>query len=323
MKSIDKTPLLSVLLPAYNVEKYIAEAIESILNQTFTDFELIIADDGSIDKTREIIDSYRDKDFRIIISHNSVNQGKNKTVNRLFQMVTGKYLTVHDSDDISELSRFEKQIRLLENTEYVMCGTSFNSISAEGEFLSTSIMPNDYKTIKENILNNSQFHGPTIIVRTDIINKVGGLYRIMKYGEDIDFSMRIVEKFQATNLQEVLYYYRINPSSLTKSSKQDLLEKHISVKLRKELAKQRKTSLDGKDSLMRGEVDKIVQIKHQIKKDFEKNMVEYIDEYAAYLLHYGLYKQAFLFVFRQWLKYPWKIRLLKIQVYILKTKFKF
>ncbi|MDH5399262.1 MAG: glycosyltransferase, partial [Cyclobacteriaceae bacterium] len=150
-------PQLSVILSAYNAEKYVKEAIDSILNQTFTNFELIIADDGSKDKTRQIIDSYNDP--RIIISHNESNWGKVNTVNRLFEMCRGEYLTIHDADDISVENRFERQINFLnKNKEYQLCGTAFSSF-LEGGPLHEHRVITDSMRIKEEIKNKSCFHG--------------------------------------------------------------------------------------------------------------------------------------------------------------------
>lgn len=311
-------PLLSVILPAYNVEKYIGQCLDSILAQTFVDFELIIADDGSNDKTRKIIDTY--KDPRIIISHNSANLGKIKTVNSLLPAIQGKYFTVHDSDDISKPTRFEKQIKLLETSEYVMCGTSFETIDIAENYITTHIQPSDLERIKIDIMDQSQFHGPTMIVKSDILTKVGGFYRIMKYGEDIDFSMRVIEKYSATNLKEVLYSYRSNPTSITKNSKHDLLQKFIDRKLIYTLAQERCNREDGKDSLMRNDFKEIDRIKNEVEQDLNTNIVSYVDEYAAYLLHYDLHSTAFLFVLRQWLKHPKKLGILRIALFIIKSR---
>src|SRR5688572_9077559 len=104
----NKTPQVSVIMPAYNASAYIREAINGVLNQTFTDFEFIIADDGSTDDTKAIIASYNDP--RVIASHNAVNQGKTKTVNRLFKEAKGEFVTVHDADDVSHPDRFRMQV---------------------------------------------------------------------------------------------------------------------------------------------------------------------------------------------------------------------
>jgi glycosyltransferase involved in cell wall biosynthesis len=116
------SPLISVLMPAYNSELYIAEAIESILNQTYQNFELLIYDDGSSDNTRKIIDQYQDS--RIIKYYSNHNAGVVVARNSLIDSARGKYIALMDSDDISGVFRLEKQFKFLEKNEIDLCGTS-------------------------------------------------------------------------------------------------------------------------------------------------------------------------------------------------------
>ena len=135
-----KKPILSIIMPAYNAAPYIQEAIDSILNQTFTDFEFFISDDGSTDDTRRIIDSYSDP--RIKALHNTTNLGKTGTVNKLFKLTQSKFITVHDADDISHPNRFTKQIgKLVEDEELLLCGTAFCTVDSDGFILEKNQMP--------------------------------------------------------------------------------------------------------------------------------------------------------------------------------------
>lgn len=213
-------PKLSVVLSAYNAELFIKDAIESILNQSFQDFELLIADDGSKDQTRSIIDSFY-FDARVRILHNERNIGKTATVNRLFTKCEGQYVTIHDADDISLKERFERQIEFLEsNPQMIMCGCSFESFTDSG-FASEGIMESDFAKIQANIVCESQFHGPTMIFNREVVsNQLNGeLFRpfFQDYNEDCDLSMRLTEVGYCSNLNEVLYKYRILPNSLSKS----------------------------------------------------------------------------------------------------------
>ena len=115
-------PKISVVMSAYNEEKYISEAIDSILNQTFQDFEFIIIDDFSTDNTAKIIKSYNDK--RIKFLQNKKNLGLIKSLNLGLDTASGKYIARMDADDISIVNRFEKQIEFLDNNpDYILCGT--------------------------------------------------------------------------------------------------------------------------------------------------------------------------------------------------------
>ena len=119
---IESSPIVTVLMPVYNAEKYLAEAINSILNQTFTNYELLIINDGSTDKSEEIILKYSDKRIRYI--KNDKNIRLVATLNKGIELAKGKYIARMDADDISVPTRLEKQITLLENNEDIgVCGS--------------------------------------------------------------------------------------------------------------------------------------------------------------------------------------------------------
>ena len=119
MKNI---PLVSVLMPAYNSELYIAEAIQSILNQTYQNIELIIFDDGSSDKTRQVIEGFTDS--RIIKILSDQNYGVVRARNEMIDRASGQYIALMDADDIADPSRLEKQISILESGQYDLCGSA-------------------------------------------------------------------------------------------------------------------------------------------------------------------------------------------------------
>jgi glycosyltransferase involved in cell wall biosynthesis len=174
MKSV-----LSILMPVYNARKYLSRAVHSILTQSFNNFELIIINDGSNDGSDILIEEWKEKDSRINTIDHVQNIGKVAAVNQALSKCTGKYITIHDADDFSLHNRLERQIDLLERTEYVMCGTSFYIFNHKNSYIDTVELPSDYDEIRQEILNRkSCFHGPTMIFRKDIINLVGGLYRM-------------------------------------------------------------------------------------------------------------------------------------------------
>lgn len=109
------SPLVSVIMPAFNASAYIAESIQSVLDQTFVEFELIVVDDGSIDKTRNIVDSYRVKDSRIILHCASANQGVAAARNKGVELARGKYIAFLDADDLWMPNKLEAQVELLES----------------------------------------------------------------------------------------------------------------------------------------------------------------------------------------------------------------
>ena len=139
-------PKLSVIMPAYNAEKYIGEAIESILNQTFTDFEFIIIDDGSSDHTADIIKGFHDERIRFI--QNEKNSGVANTLNKGLELSQGEYIARMDADDISLPARFEKQVAFMEanpDVAVVGCGIELFGMSHEKRYFSYSKILRDIR----------------------------------------------------------------------------------------------------------------------------------------------------------------------------------
>jgi glycosyltransferase involved in cell wall biosynthesis len=280
-------PILSVILPVYNAEKYVAKAIESILNQTFGDFELIIADDGSKDGSSGIVNTYARQDDRIIISHNEINQGKVKTVNRIFEICRGKYVTVHDADDWSEPSRFEAQLKELESNPKVgFCGTNYMIIGRNVTQRSNLLF--DPELIKKEILLKSQFHGPTIIFRKNLIES-RNVYRVFfdGYGEDYDLCLRLIEKLDGTNLKGYLYHYNITPGSLSRDlTPRKLFSHEIAIYL----AEQRRDI--GQDDLANGNIRNLEKMIENRTEAFNNDPSLIFQKRAEQNMYYCFYLQA-------------------------------
>ena len=281
-------PALSIILPVFNCERYLKPAIDSILSQTFTDFELLIADDGSADDSKAIIEGYARKDRRIHPFHNQENKGKVFTCNHLFEFCRGKYITVHDADDVSHETRFEKQIHLMEQKqELVMCGTSFRIIKENGSLFRDAIMPDNYQDILSRICHSSQFHGPTMVMRKEALDNC--LYRSFfdGYNEDCDLAFRLVEKGYCTNLSDILYTYRILPGSLSKNI---TARKKSLYKMA--LAFHRQRMMNGVDDLMRGKASEAEEKLGGFMQPYMEDPSLIYRENAAFLMHYELNKPA-------------------------------
>ncbi|QNL22363.1 glycosyltransferase family 2 protein [Hyphobacterium sp. CCMP332] len=281
-------PGLSVLLSAYNSEKFIQQAIESILNQSFEDFELLIADDGSSDNTKSIIDSF--SDHRIIRSHNSSNKGKINTCNRLFTLAKGDFVSIHDADDYSHKDRFAKQLQFIKSKSLAMCGTDFVNLTESGKILQTIKMPNDIEVIKQNFLKVSQFHGPTMMIQKDVVEQVGGLYRFFRNKEDVDLAVRITERFPVDNLNEALYYYRNHPASLSKQG-YDFL-KFEGMKAIEFLHNERMHSEDYSDSLMKSDRSAFEQFLKQLEKPYRIDKGLIYRKSAAHNMYFNFFRAA-------------------------------
>lgn len=286
MPSEESNPVISVLMSAYNSEAHIKGAIDSILSQTFISIELIIADDGSGDKTRTIIDSFA-KHRKVIICHNDSNQGKVATVNRLFRKAKGDFITVHDADDYSHPKRIEYQIDFLsKNPSVGFCGTNFITITPKG--CEHSKLRIDPKEIRNNLSKDSQLHGPTIVFRKQLLNE-GYIYRdfFEGYGEDYDLCLRLIEKAEAANLREHLYYYRITKNSLSRTLTPQKLFMH-------DIARYLKSQREGnnQDYLQKGLVDQVNEKMDSFLMEFREDPSKVYRMQAELDSYYNFYFKA-------------------------------
>ncbi len=209
--------LISVITPAYNCDKYILESLNSILNQTYSNIELLIADDASTDNTRKIIDSL--KDSRIKTYHNKINKGYLETCNMLLSKAKGELIAFQDADDISDIDRFEKQIDYLNKDSSVdVIGSNAIIINSNGDIL--------YKTNWEKDVNKAIFNiqFPFItnswLLKRKVYDKIGGYKEYFKIGfEDFYWAALVAEKYKIVNMDEYLYFYRKHKNSMSSNSK--------------------------------------------------------------------------------------------------------
>ncbi|EMG0007840.1 glycosyltransferase, partial [Acinetobacter baumannii] len=215
--------LVSVVLPAYNAELYLKEAIDSVLSQTFTDFELIILNDGSIDRTEEIILSYNDS--RIVYVKNEKNLGLIGTLNKGINLAKGKYIARMDADDICLPERFKKQVDFLEkNNEIDLIGTNAIKINNNGDRIGVINMPASDHDIKMMLFIQSPFIHPSIMGRTTVFRSFEyekEFYRV----EDYMLWIRMSQNSKFHNINEFLLKYRYLDNSESK-----LLNKNYSKK---------------------------------------------------------------------------------------------
>lgn len=211
-------------MPAYNSETTICEAIESILAQTYTDFELIIINDGSTDKTADIIKSFQDK--RVKLLDNETNKGLIYSLNRGLDSADGEFIARMDADDISLPRRFEKQIACFhQNPDLVACGTMIEY------FGNTELAPRKYITKtsdrenKELLLFTACFAHPTVMMRNEVLEKHKLRYDIkFKNCEDYKFWIDLMKYGEFCNVPEILLRYRQSDTQITHSGNPILKE---------------------------------------------------------------------------------------------------
>ena len=194
-------PIVSVLLPVYNGELYLRFAIDSIISQTFIEWELIIINDGSYDKSREIIDYYDDS--RIVAIHSDRNRGLITSLNIGIRSAHGKFIARMDADDIALTTRFQEQVRYLhEHPEVGVVGSNANLINAEGKYISKIRMPKSHHVILWEMMFQCSLLHPTVMMRTDLLKKVGGYSTDCIHSEDYElwYRLSLVTKFHNIQL---------------------------------------------------------------------------------------------------------------------------
>ncbi|MDD2891807.1 MAG: glycosyltransferase [Candidatus Gracilibacteria bacterium] len=206
-------------MPVYNTAKYLEECIDSILNQTFTDFEFIISDDGSSDGSKEIIKSYAEKDNRVIFLDNPKNRGIVDNLNDCLAIAKGEYIAIMESDDISISERFAEQIKYLDKNPDISLIGSWGDIIDENGVIQGGMTPiGDYNKIYEMVSNlktfSSSFINPSVMFRKKILNKTGKYDKKYDFIQDYEFFTRVILMgIKVENLSLILIKYRVHSSS--------------------------------------------------------------------------------------------------------------
>jgi glycosyltransferase involved in cell wall biosynthesis len=213
--NFDSQPLVSVIMPVYNNEKYVSWAIESILRQSYKNFEFIIINDGSTDSSTEQIKKFDDK--RIVFINQAENKGNYRRRNEGIALSKGKYICVMDADDEALPFRLATQIIFLEKHELVLAiGSQFEFIGKE-----ISNKPTEYEFIKTKLLYNNVFLHPSLMIRKDIIDEIGGYNEEYHYSSDYDLVCRIAIKGEIINLPDILMRYRTHNSQISTAKKKE------------------------------------------------------------------------------------------------------
>lgn len=207
-------PRLSVILPVYNAGVYLRAAIDSILNQSFTDYEFIIIDDGSTDESPAVISSYHDPRIRHIKQD---NRGLRATLNTGIGLSRGEYVARMDQDDISLPDRLRQQIKFFEHhSQYVLVGTTYAYIDQHGHI--TGIFPalTEDEDIRRELLTKSPFGHGTVMFQTKMLRAGNFQYSLdAVHVEDYELWLRIASAGKLANLREVLYFWRQSSTNTT------------------------------------------------------------------------------------------------------------
>jgi glycosyltransferase involved in cell wall biosynthesis len=232
---MSNNPAISVILPVFNGEAYLREAIDSILNQSFTDFELLIINDGSTDCSQEIINSYQDS--RIELIHNPINLGLVGALNAGIDKARGKYLARQDQDDISEPNRLQLQFARMEQGHIDLCGTRWSTMQPDGKIISDAQIPFSEDSIFACLATTVPFAHGSVMMRKSFMREHHLQYEKTYLAEDYSLWIRFAQAgARLANLDQSLYRYRIHPQSLSSTKK--AAYQQSAKKLRRDFVKQ-------------------------------------------------------------------------------------
>ena len=226
------SPLVTVLMPVYNGEKFLRNAIESILNQSYNNLEFLIINDGSLDDSKNIILSYNDERIRFI--NNERNFGLIQTLNLGFKLASGDFIARMDADDISMKDRIKKQIHfLLKNKDVGLIGSSAVLIDQNNSEIGNLRYSNEHNKIKYLLGFYNLFIHPTIMVRKDVVIKNKLIFDSnYLHAEDYKFWTQLIFFTNVFNFEEPLIYYRIHENQV--SIKHNLIQIENTKKIQEE-----------------------------------------------------------------------------------------
>lgn len=283
-------PLVSILIPVYNVEAFVKEAVLSICNQTYRNIEIIVIDDCSTDKTHNIVAELTIVDPRIKLYKNDKNLKIVKTLNFALEQAKGEFIARMDGDDISYPDRIKHQLEfLMENPQYDLVGCHVDTIDENGRKIGSLKLPVRKKSIDKNIFLSS----PVLhiwLARTSAYKQLEG-YREIPGAEDYDFLLRMhTNNFRFTNLDSFDYAVRIRDGNTTSTiGFSQRLMSNYAVELHKERV------LSGKDSFSRKNVVLYLNKYSKYERDFDKSNV-YLKQAILYKSNKRYIKMLFFLV---------------------------
>jgi len=212
-------PLVSVIMTVYNGERFLQEALDGILGQTFADFELIVVDDASTDSTPALLAACTDPRVKIVT--NRTNIGPYRAANVGLESAQGELIARHDADDVSLPERLEIQVaRMNSQKSLVLLGTSYHVVDDRGRILETSLLPTENSDLQARLEKGNIFLHGTFMMRRDALERVGGYREYFPVSQDYDLSLRLAEQGEIANIPEPLYLFRFHSSSISRNKRE-------------------------------------------------------------------------------------------------------
>jgi Glycosyl transferase family 2 len=210
-----ETPCVSVVMPVHNGGLYLERAIDSILGQTFADFELVIVDDGSADGTPAALRRHAAADRRVRVLHQE-KMGLVAALNRGCKEARAGYIARMDADDIAFPDRFARQVEFLErHPEVALVGSAVMRIEATGQEIKRNVCPTSHPEIVQALREYTCFTHSTVMMRAVAFAAIGGYRPAYRHAEDYDLWLRLAERYQLANLPDPLLYYRVYPDQVS------------------------------------------------------------------------------------------------------------
>lgn len=212
------SPQVSVVMTVFNAQDYVGEAVESILHQTFSDFEFVIVDDGSTDNSWKMLSAYAASDGRILLLRNQLNMGVVHALNTGMASARGEYIARQDADDFSSPTRLALQAAFLDkHPEIGVVATAAQLVETDGTPISVLRAPARNDEIQRELFDHMCLVGPSIMTRRQCFNDAGGCFSDgLDASEDYDLCLRLADVTQVASLDVPLYYYRQHPESASR-----------------------------------------------------------------------------------------------------------
>lgn len=284
------SPKVTVLMSVYNTEKYVGPAVESVLNQTFTDFEFLIFEDCSTDSSLKILENYASEDSRIVLIKNKVNKGLTANLHEGMNIAKGEFLARMDADDICLPDRFERQIKFLDkNTTISMVGSAVIFFD-DNNYEFVAYQPLKHDEIKVELLLGYTMLHPSVMMKLGDFRKHSLNYDIsFRYSQDHDLWVRAIEKLKFANLPDPLTKMREHGNKISTTLKPE--QKKLSDRVRKWQLEKLRVELSTRElNVFNTIVNGVSENTHDKIKLFEMALLKIID---ANKLH-GNYNQSLL-----------------------------
>jgi len=230
MNNSSNTPLVSVVMAVYNGEPFVRKTIESVLLQTYSNFEFIIINDGSKDSSLDTIASFKDPRIRCI---SRKNKGLTPSLNEGLRAAQGTYIARIDADDIALPSRLETQVAFLETHPHIgLLGTWAYIIDENGNKKGMYTLPHAHKKIQRMMFWHNPFIHPSVMFPRAILDTVGFYNENFRYAQDYEYWSRIIKKYEVANLGEPLLLYRVFSESMTRAKKNAMRWEGIKIRFK-------------------------------------------------------------------------------------------